>query len=68
MTEAREWAEAQLVRTKNSKYRPSDKQKPDPTVAGANKRLVSRFYQLKTGHRLTGHYLQWTARRPDAKC
>jgi len=27
--------------------------KPDPTVARANKRLASRFYQLKTGHCLT---------------
>ena len=26
------------------------------------------FYQPKTGHCLTGQYLQWTTRRPDAKC
>jgi len=44
------------------------KQKPDPTVAKANKRLASRFYQLKTGHCLTGQYLAWTTRRPDATC
>ena len=53
LTDARRWTEAQLARTKNSKYRPSDKQKPDPTVARANKRLASRFYQLKAGHCLT---------------
>jgi len=41
--DARRWTKAQLVRSKNSKYRPSDKQKPDPR---ANKRLASRFYQL----------------------
>jgi len=41
---------------------------PDPTVARANKRLASRFYQLKTGHCLTGQYLAWATRRPDASC
>jgi len=28
----------------------------------------SRFYQLKMGHCFIGQYLQWTMRRPDAKC
>jgi len=37
-------------------------------VAKGNKRLVSRFYQFKTGHCLTGQYLSWTTRRPDATC
>jgi len=46
-TDARKWAKA-----------PSDK--PDPTVARVNKRLDSRFYQLKIGYCLTGQYLQWT--------
>jgi len=41
-----------------NQYRPSEKQKPDPKVARANKRLASRFYQLKTRHYLTGKYLQ----------
>jgi len=36
---------------------PLKKQKPDPTVARANKRLASRFYQRKSGHCLTGQYL-----------
>ena len=49
-----------LARTGNRKYRPREKQKPDPTVAKANKRLASRFYQFKTGHCLTGQYLSWT--------
>jgi len=57
-----------LARTSNRKYRPCEKQKPDPTVVRANKRLASRFYQLKTGHCLTGQYLAWTTRRPDATC
>jgi len=43
-----------LNKTSNRKYRPSENQKPDPTVTRANKRLASRFYQLKTGHCLTG--------------
>jgi len=47
--DARRWNKVQLVRTKNSKYRSSDKQKPDPTVARVNKRLASRFHQPKTG-------------------
>ena len=54
MTEAKGWAKERLNGTKNRKYRPSEKQKPDPTEARANKRLASRFYQLKTGHSLTG--------------
>jgi len=68
-TDASKWVKAQLARTSNSKYRPSEKQKPNATVAQANKKLAARgFYQLKTGHCLTGQYLQWTTRRPDAKC
>ena len=66
--EARDWVSRKLAKTSNRKYRPSAKQKPDPTVARANKRLASRFYQLKTGHGLTGQYLHWTTRRPDASC
>ena len=66
--DARGWARKQLARTRNRKYRPSEKQKPNPTVAKANKRLASRFYQMKTGHCLTGQYLAWTTRRPDATC
>ena len=36
-------------------------------MARTNKRLASRFYQLKTGHSLAGQYLAWTS-RPDATC
>ena len=36
------WTEA-----RDRKYRPSKKQKPDAIVAGANKRLASRFLQLR---------------------
>jgi len=65
--DARNWAKKQLTRTRNRKYRP-DAKKPDQTVAKAKKRLASRFYQLKTGQCLTGQYLAWTTRRPDATC
>jgi len=64
--DAKGWTRKQLARTRNRKYRPYERQKPDPTVAKANKRLASRFYQLKSGHCLTGQYLAWTTRRPDA--
>ena len=65
--DARGWARKQLARTRNRKYRPNENQKPDPTVAKANKSLASRFYQMKTGHCLTGQYLAWTTRRPGAR-
>ena len=58
-------ARKKFAHTSNRKYRPSEKQKPDPTVVKANKRLASRFCLLKTGHCLTGQYLAWTTRRPD---
>jgi len=44
-----------------------DEKKPDQTVA-KSKRLASRFYQMKTGHCLTGQYLAWTTRRPGTTC
>ena len=66
--DAKSWTRKMLGRTGNHKYRPSVKQKPDPAVAKANKRQASRFYQFKTGHCLTGQYLAWTTRHPDATC
>jgi hypothetical protein len=55
--EARRWAGARVT---GKKYKLLIKQRPDGTVAGSPKRLASRFYQLKTGHCLTGQYLNWT--------
>jgi len=55
-----EWAEVLQWaggRTSKKKYRMPDSQKPDGAVANSTKRLASRFYQLNTGHRLTGQYL-----------
>jgi hypothetical protein len=44
------------------------RQRPDKTVAGSSKRHASGFYQLKTGHCLTGQYLNWKKKRPTAQC
>jgi len=63
--EARQWAGG---RTSKKKYRMPDNQKPDGTVANSTKRLASRFYQLKTGHCLTGQYLNWTKNRTTPQC
>jgi len=63
--EARQWAGG---RTSKKKYRMPDGQKPDGAVANSTKRLASRFYQLKTGHCLTGQYLNWTKRRLTPQC
>jgi len=38
----------------NGGYVLRKKGKPDPTPARAEKRTASRFYQLKSGHALTG--------------
>jgi len=46
-------------------------QRPDGAVTGSNKRLASRFYQMKTGHCLSGqylHYLHWTKNQPTPQC
>jgi len=63
--EARQWAGG---RTSKKKYRMPNSQKPDGAVANSSKRLASRFYQLKTGHCLTGQYLNWTKNRPTPQC
>ena len=44
------------------------KGKPDPTPARAEKRTASRYYQLKSGHALTGVYLKSTDNRLDDHC
>jgi hypothetical protein len=66
----KKWAEAQRWAgfRVTIKYKLPSKQRPDRTVAGSSKRLASRFYQLKTGHCLTGQHLSWTQSRPSAQC
>ena len=66
--EARQWAGA---RTSKKKYRLPERQRPDGAVAGSTKRLASRFYQLKTGHCLTGRWKErWKVRDllADGRC
>ena len=63
--EAGQWAGG---RTSKTKYRMPKSQKPDGAVAGSSKRLASRFYQIKTGHCMTGQYLNWTKNRPTPQC
>jgi len=40
----------------------------DGAAANSSKRLASQFYQIKTGHCLTGQYLNWTKSRPSPQC
>jgi len=54
--------------TSKMKYRMPKCQRPDSSVAGSTKKLASRFYQIKTGHCLTGQYLNWTKNRPTSQC
>jgi hypothetical protein len=63
--ERRRWAGDRIS---SHKYKMPRRQRPDQTVAGSTKRLASRFYQLKTGHYLSGQYLNWTKKRPTAQC
>ena len=63
--EAWQWAKGQ---TSKRKYRMPESHRPDSVVAESTKRLVSRVYQLKTGHARTGQYLHWTRSRPSAEC
>jgi hypothetical protein len=63
--EARQWAGGRIS---SHKYKMPRQQRPDQTIAGSTKRLASRFYQLKTGHYLSGRYLNWTKKRPTTQC
>jgi len=52
----------------NKGYVLRKKGKPDPTPARAEKRTAARFYQLKSGHAVTGLYPKSTDNRPDDHC
>jgi len=67
----KKWLEARQSaggRTCKRKYKMPESQRPDSTVAGSTKWLASQFYQLMTGHCLTGQYLNWTKHRPTPQC
>jgi hypothetical protein len=64
--EAHHWAESRITA---KKYRMPNQQRPRGVAAASPKRLAGRFYQLKTGHCLTGRqHLLWTKNRTTAKC
>ena len=65
---ARPTSLAHLRRRLNKGYVLRKKGKPGPTPARAEKRTAARFYQLKSGHALTGVYLKSTDNRPDDHC
>ncbi|KAI5853747.1 hypothetical protein BZA05DRAFT_394570 [Tricharina praecox] len=60
-----EWARGKV---KGKKYSVPKTQSWDMTVADSGKRVAARYYQLKTGHALTGQHLAWTKNRPTAEC
>jgi len=61
----RPWCERRQL---NQGYVLRKKGKPDPTPARAEKRMAARYYQLMSGHALTGVYLKSTDNRPDDHC
>jgi hypothetical protein len=63
--EARQWARGGATSKKHMMPR---EKRPDKTVAESSKTHTSRFYQLKTGHCLSGQYLNWTKSGPTAQC
>jgi len=65
LPEARSWCERRHL---NRGYMLWKNGKPDPTPARAEKRTASRFYQLKSGHALTGVYLKSTDNRLGDHC
>jgi hypothetical protein len=63
--EVQSWAEGRIT---SKKYRLPREQRPNRVVERCPKRLASRFYQLKTGHCLTGQYLKWSKSCSTAGC
>jgi hypothetical protein len=67
--EATGWAYSRITNPSyNVKCRQWRKNRPDPVPAKASKGIASRYYQLKTGHALTGVYLKWIGSRKDDTC
>jgi hypothetical protein len=64
-TEAHRWVEERIRR---NKYTMPEELRPSRIVDRSAKRLARRFYQLKTGHCLTGQYLQGIGSSPSAEC
>jgi hypothetical protein len=58
--EAKMWADSRVTGKKYHYCAGAGGQKRHSAPAKSSKRLAARFYQLKTGHCLTGQYLKWT--------
>jgi len=57
-----------LDRSYTSNDKTKKKKKKNKTVAGSNKRVTARIYEIKTGYCLTGQYLEWTENRTSVQC
>ena len=67
--EAKGWAYSRIANPSyNVKCRQWQRNQPDPALAKARNGIASRYYQLKTGHALTGMYLKWIGCREDDTC
>ena len=63
------WADSRIAQ-KRYRYCRQGKayQKPDRAPAKTNRQPAARFYQLKTGHCLTGQFLKLTEGKPATEC
>jgi len=67
--EAKDWAYSRITNPSyNVKCRQWRKNRPNPVPAKSKKGTAARYYQLKTGHALTGNYLRWIGSREDDTC
>jgi ribonuclease HI len=67
--ESKNWAYSRITNPAyNVKCRPWRRNCPDPGPAKTRKATASRYYQLKTGHALTGQYLKWIGSKDDDMC
>jgi len=68
---AKKWAESRQWAVNGASrkmYNMPSRQETGGVVVGISKRFSSRFFQLKTSHFLTGHYLHRTKNRLSARC
>jgi len=63
------WADSRIAQKRYRHCRQGKAyQKPDRAPAKTNRQPAARFYQLKTGHCLTGQFLKLTEGKPATKC
>ena len=69
--ERQDWRDKKLERRSleaQRLYRASKGFRQDPAVAGAPKRIASRYYQLKTGHASVGVFLKRIRVQEEESC